>query len=117
MKRLLRIASVAPLLLLLQPGHGRAEGAYDGEWSGSATAAGGRCRPAVVTLTVAGKVVTGDARFEPGLQSIHGTVHDDGGFGATIGFQHLVGKFVGNSFEGTFNSLSCAWKMILKRTK
>ena len=117
MKRLLRIASVAPLLLLLQPGHGRAESAYDGEWNGSATAAGGRCRPGVVTLTVGGKVVTGEARFEPGPQSIHGTVREDGAFGATIGFQHLVGRFLGDSFEGTFNSLGCNWKMILKRTK
>jgi hypothetical protein len=117
MKRLLRIALVAPLLLVSQPGNGRAEGAYDGEWTGSAAAAGARCRPALVTLTVAGKVVTGEARFEPGPQSIHGTVREDGVFGATIGFQHLVGKFIDDAFEGTFNSFNCAWKMILKRTK
>jgi hypothetical protein len=117
MKRLLRIASVAALLLLSQLGHGRAEGPYDGEWSGSAVAAGGRCRAAIVTLTVAGKVVTGEARFEPGPQGIRGTVHEDGAFGATIGFQHLIGQFTGNSFEGTFNGFNCAWKMNLKRTK
>jgi hypothetical protein len=64
----------------------------------------------------AGRVVTGEARFEPGPQSIHGTVREDGAFGATIGFQHLVGKFIDNTFEGTFNSLNCEWKMILKRT-
>jgi hypothetical protein len=117
MKRLLCIASVAPLLLMSQPGDGRAEGPYDGEWSGSAVAAGGRCRPAVVTLTVAGKVVTGEARFEAGPQGIRGTVHDDGVFGATIGFQHLIGKFIDNTFEGTFNGFNCAWKMNLKRTR
>jgi hypothetical protein len=117
MKRLLRIALVAPVLLVLQSGNGRAEGPYDGEWSGSATAAGARCRPAVVALTVAGRVVTGEARFEPGPLNIHGTVREDGAFGATIGFQHLVGKFIDNTFEGTFNSLNCEWKMILKRTK
>ena len=77
----------------------------------------GAMRPALVTLTVAGKVVTGEARFEPGPQSIHGTVREDGVFGATIGFQHLVGKFIDDAFEGTFNSFNCAWKMILKRTK
>jgi hypothetical protein len=117
MKRLLPIALVAPLLLVLQPGNGHAEAGFDGEWSGSAAVTSGRCRPAIVTLTVAGKVVTGEARFEPGPQSIHGTVREDGAFGATIGFQHLLGKFTDDTFEGTFNSFNCAWKMILKRTK
>jgi hypothetical protein len=117
MKRLLCIALVAPSLLLSHPDVGRAEGAYDGEWSGSAASAGGRCRPAPVTLTVAGRVVTGEARFEPGPQSIHGTVREDGAFGATIGFQHLVGNFIDNTFEGTFSGFNCAWKIILKRTK
>jgi hypothetical protein len=117
MQRLLRIASVAPLLLMLQSGEGRAGGPFDGEWSGSAVAAGGRCRPAIVTLTINGKVVSGEARFEAGPQNILGTVHEDGAFGATIGFQHLIGKFVENTFEGTFNSFNCTWKMNLKRTK
>ena len=118
MKRLLRIALVAPLLLVLQPGNGHAErGGFDGEWSGSAVVTSGRCRPAIVTLSVAGKAVTGEARFELGPQSIHGTVREDGAFGATIGFQHLLGKFTDDTFEGTFNSFNCAWKMILKRTK
>jgi hypothetical protein len=117
MQRLLRIASVVPLLLMSQPGDGRAGGPYDGEWSGSAAAAGGRCRPAIVTLTVAGKVVSGEARFEAGPQNILGTVHEDGAFGATIGFQHLIGKFIDNTFEGTFNAFNCTWKMNLKRTR
>lgn len=117
MKRGLCIASVAPLLLLSQPGDGRAQGAFDGDWSGSAAAAGGKCRPAIVTLTVAGKVVTGDARFESGPQNIRGTVHEDGAFGATIGFQHLVGKFTGTTFEGTFSGFNCTWKMNLARTR
>jgi hypothetical protein len=117
MKRLLCVASVATLLLVLQPRDGRAAGPYDGEWSGSAAAAGGRCKPATITLTVAGKVVTGEARFETGPQNIRGTVHDDGDFGATIGFQHLVGKFIDNTFEGTFSSFNCAWKMNLRRTR
>jgi hypothetical protein len=117
MKRLLCIASLAPLLLLSQPGNGRAERPFDGEWTGSATVTSGRCRPALTTLTVEGKVVTGEARFESGPLSIHGTVYEDGAFGATIGFQRLVGTFIEDSFEGTFNSFNCAWKMTLKRTK
>jgi hypothetical protein len=32
---------------------------YDGEWSGSATATTGPCKPALVTLTVTGRVGTG----------------------------------------------------------
>jgi hypothetical protein len=117
MQRLLRIALIAPLLLMLQPGEGRAAGPYDGEWSGSAAAAGGRCRPAIVTLTVAGKVVSGEARFEAGPQNILGTVHEDGAFGATIGFQHLIGKFTENTFEGSFSGFNCAWTLVLKRKK
>jgi hypothetical protein len=117
MNRLLCIASVAPLLLLSQPGNGRAEGPFDGEWKGPATVTSGRCRPALATLTVAGKVVIGEALFESGPLSIRGTVHEDGTFGATIGFQHLVGKFVENSFEGTFSGFNCVWRMILKRAQ
>ena len=117
MKRRLCIASVAQLLLLWQLGDACAAGIFDGEWSGSAAVVSGRCKPAIITMSVAGKSVTGQARFENGPQNIHGTVSDDGSFGATLGFQHLVGKFIENSFEGTFSSLNCAWKVILKRTK
>jgi len=117
MKRLLCAGAVTCLLLLSQLGNGYAGGAYDGEWNGSATVARGRCKPAVVTLTVLGKIVTGQARFEPGAQDIRGTVSADGALGATVGFQHLTGKFDLDSFEGTINSLDCAWKFTLKRTK
>jgi hypothetical protein len=113
MKRL----AVASLLLLSQFGNGYADGAYDGEWTGSARATSGRCKPAVVTLTVLGEIVLGQARFEVGAQDIRGTVSEDGALGATIGFQHLTGEFIPDSFEGTFNSLGCAWKIALKRTK
>ena len=116
MKRRLCIASVAQLLLLWQLGDACAAGAFDGEWSGSAAVVSGRCKQAIVTMSVAGKAVTGQARFENGPQNIHGTVSDDGSFGATIGFQHLVGKFIENSFEGTFSGFNCAWKVILRRT-
>jgi hypothetical protein len=36
--------------------------------------------------------------------------------GATIGFQHLTGKFAEDRFEGTFRSFDCAWSMILRRS-
>ena len=115
MKRRLCIESVAQLLLLWQLGDARAAGVFDGEWGGSAAVVSGRCKPAIITMSVEGKAVTGQARFENGPQSIHGTVSDDGSFGATIGFQHLVGKCIENSFEGTFNSFNCAWKVNLRR--
>jgi hypothetical protein len=116
-KRLLYVASVAHLLFLPQLGDACADGAYDGEWNGSATVTAGRCKPAIVALTVLGKVVIGQARFELSALDIHGTVSADGAFGATIGFQHLTGKFIEGMFEGTFNSFNCEWKMVLKRTK
>src|SRR5262245_22781207 len=65
---------------------------YDGEWNGSATATTGPCKPALVRLTVEGKVVTGQVRFERNVASISGTVLEDGSVGATIGFRHLTGN-------------------------
>jgi len=112
MKRLLFLASVASWML--SPQIGDAAGTYDGEWNGSATATIGPCKPALVMLTILGKVVTGRATFEREARNIHGTVLEDGTFGATIGFQHLTGNFIEDRFEGTFNSFGCAWKAILK---
>ena len=117
MKRLLRIAAVAHLLLSSGFSDAYAADPYDGNWTGSATSTGGRCRPARVTLSVEGRVVTGQARFEGDAPNIHGTVLEDGALGATIGFQHLTGKFTQDEFEGTFKSFDCVWKMLLKRTK
>jgi hypothetical protein len=117
MKRLLRIAAVAHLLLSSGFSDAYAADPYDGNWTGSATSTGGRCRPARVTLSVEGRVVRGQARFEGDAPNIHGTVLEDGALGATIGFQHLTGKFTQDEFEGTFKSSDCVWKMLLKRTK
>jgi len=116
MKRLLSVASVAPMLLL-SFSNSYTAGPFDGEWNGSATTTTGRCKPAIVTLTILGKVVTGRATFDGGAQDIHGTVWEDGTFGATIGFQHLTGNFIEDMFEGTFNGFGCAWKMSLKTKK
>jgi hypothetical protein len=115
MKRLLYVTSLS--LLLSQFGNAYAAGAYDGEWTGSATSTGGRCKPASVTLTIEGKVVTGQARFDLEAPNINGTVREDGTFGATIGWQPLTGKVSQDEFEGTFKSSGCVWKMLLKRTK
>ena len=91
-----------------------AGGPYDGEWTGTATPSRGRCRPASVTLTVAGKVVTGEIRLDRETD-IRGTVWEDGSFGATIGFNQLTGQFARDTFEGSFETPECAWKMLLKR--
>jgi hypothetical protein len=117
MKRLFHIALAACLLFLAQSDDGRAGGPFDGEWTGSATSTGGRCRPAIITLTVEGKVVTGQARFEVDAPHINGSVLEDGTLGATIGFQHLTGKFTQDEFEGAFKSFDCVWNMLLKRRK
>jgi hypothetical protein len=117
MKRLLFVASVTVWMLSLQIGDAGAAGPYDGEWNGSATATTGRCKPALVTLTVEGKVVTGQARLERDVANISGTVLEDGSVGGTIGFRHLTGNFAKDMFEGTFDGFGCAWKMILKMKK
>ena len=116
MKDLRYVASVAFLMLLSLFGDACA-GPYDGQWTGSATVTTGRCKPAVVTLTVLNSAAVGQARFERDTRDIHGTVTPDGTFGATIGFQHLTGTLIEDMFEGTFKSFECIWKMVLKRTK
>ena len=114
MKRLLFLASVASWML--SPQIGDAAGTYDGEWNGSATATSGPCKPALVMLTILGKVVTGGATFEREAKEIRGTIGEDGTFGGTIGWQPIRGRFIQDEFEGTFNSFECSWKMALKRT-
>lgn len=115
MKRLPFIA-LTTVAFILWPIDGVGAGPYDGEWKGVATATNGRCKPAVVTLTVGGTSVEGEARFERDQRNIYGTVTADGAFGATIGFDHLTGTFTDNIFEGTFKRTDCAYKVMLKRT-
>jgi hypothetical protein len=110
----LLVLLAACALLLTQFTSSYAVGPFDGEWSGTATPSRGRCRPASVTLTVAGKVVTGEVRLEP-EKEIRGTVWEDGSFGATIGFNQLTGQFSRDAFEGEFEASDCSWKMSLKR--
>ncbi len=117
MKHLRHIGSVAPLLFLSQFCDASATGLNDGEWIGSATSADQRCKPAAVTLTVQGRVVTGQAKFQVEAAQIYGTVLEDGTLGATIGFRHFTGQLIQDEFEGTFKSADCAWKVILKRKK
>jgi hypothetical protein len=114
------VAAAAFLLLLSQFNKADAAGdtgPYDGEWTGTATSTGDRCKPAFVKLTVEGQVVLGQARFERDAPNINGTVGADGTFGATIGFQPLRGRFSGDQFEGTFKTSDCEWKALLRRTR
>ena len=114
--RLHLIASIANVLLLSSSCNASAADPYDGQWTGSATAAqGGRCKAANVTVTVLGQEAIGEAKFGADARNINGTVRPDGTFGGTIGFQHLVGKFSEDKFEGAFQSFDCAWTLILKR--
>jgi hypothetical protein len=110
------VAAVAFLLLLLQFGAAGAAGPYDGEWSGTATSTGDRCKRAVVNLIVEGHVVQGQAKFDSDTSSINGSVTPSGAVGATIGFQFLKGQFSGTEFEGSFKFSDCQWEAVLKRT-
>jgi hypothetical protein len=51
------VATAAFLLLLSRFEKTDAAGPYDGEWAGTATSTGERCKPAVVRLTIEGQVV------------------------------------------------------------
>jgi hypothetical protein len=112
MKR--RLVAAATCALLLSQGS-FAAGTFDGQWTGTATPNRGRCKAASVTMTIAGKVVSGEMRLEGGTSEIRGTVWDDGSFGATIGFHHLTGQFRRDAFEGEFDTADCKWKMQLRR--
>jgi hypothetical protein len=111
------VATAAFLLLLPQSNNADAAGPYDGEWTGTATSIGRRCKRAIVKLTVEGPVVLGQARFERDAPNINGTVGEDGTLGATIGFQPLRGQFSRDKFEGTFKSFDCEWKALLRPTR
>jgi hypothetical protein len=108
--------AVAFLLLLLQFDNANAAGPYDGEWKGTATSIGGRCKRASVDLTVQGHVVLGQAKFDVDASNINGTVNESGAVGATVGFQSLRGQFGTDEFQGTFKILDCQWEAILRRT-
>ena len=109
-----RLVAAAVCVLLLSQGS-FAAGPFDGEWNGTATPNRGRCKAANVTMTIAGKVVSGEMRLEGGTSEIRGTVWEDGSFGATIGFHHLTGQFRRDAFEGEFDTADCKWKMQLRR--
>jgi hypothetical protein len=111
------VATAAFLLLLPQFNKADAAGPYDGEWTGTATSAGERCKRAVVKLTIEGQIVLGQATFERDAPKINGTVDEHGAVGATIGFQPLRGQFTGDQFEATFRSFDCEWKALLRRTR
>jgi len=117
MNGLLIVLVAAFLLLLLQFNEVGAADPYDGEWTGTATSTGARCKQVAVKFTVKGRDVSGQARFERDTPNINGTVAADGAVGATVGFLPLWGQFTGDDFEGIFKSLDCEWKAFLKRTK
>jgi len=67
------VATAAFLLLLSLFNNADAASPYDGEWTGTATSTGDRCKRAVVKLTIEGQVVLGQARFERDAPNISGT--------------------------------------------
>ncbi len=115
MNGLLIVFAAAFLFVLSQFNNADAAGAYDGEWTGTASSVGERCKRAVVKFTVKNRDVSGEATFERDTSKINGTVGADGAAGATIGFQPLWGRFTGDEFEGTFTNFGCEWKAVLKR--
>src|SRR6266404_4812250 len=94
------VATAAFLLLLPRFNNADAAGPYDGEWTGTATSTGERCKRAVVRFTVEGQVVLGQARFERDAPNINGTVDENGALGGTIGFQPVRGQFHAGRVRG-----------------
>jgi hypothetical protein len=95
MNGLLIVFAAALMLLLPQFNNADAAGPYEGEWTGTATSTGERCKQAVVKLTVEGQVVLGQARFERDVPNINGTVDED----ARLGRPHqLSGRLLARDF-------------------
>jgi hypothetical protein len=116
MNNRLIIAVVAFLLFPLQFAGAGSTGPFDGEWQGTATSNGDRCKRAVINFTVEGQVVMGQAKFDNDTSSISGSVTEAGTVGATIGFQFLKGQINGDEFEGTFKFSDCQWEAVVRRT-
>lgn len=112
------VLGVTMLIAPFNNGHAAGGGdPFDGQWTGSATSTVERCKSAKVTVTVEGIMVIGEAQFSNDAPKIHGTVREDGSFGATIGWQPLVGSFSAHGFEGTFKNGDCEWKIHLQRAQ
>jgi hypothetical protein len=117
-RRRLLIPAIVNMLLFSSCGNAFAAEPYEGQWNGSATAAqDSRCKAAKVAMTVQGQEVGGEATFGTEVRKIKGTVRPNGTFGGTLGFQHLVGNFKEETFEGAFRSFNCDWILILKRSQ
>ena len=118
MKRVL-VAWVASMVLLTQFSEAFAAGGsglFDGQWTGTAKSAVSQCASANVSVAIEGTIVIGKAQFANEAPNfISGTVRGDGSFGATIGWQPLVGKFSTDGFEGTFRNGDCEWTIHLQR--
>ena len=112
----IRFIVAAAFLVALAFDSADATGPYDGQWKGTATPTGGRCRRAALSFSVDGTVVLGEAKFEADTTAINGAVNESGAMGATIGFQFLTGRFNGPQFEGTFKFANCDWDAVLRRT-
>jgi hypothetical protein len=103
MNGLLIVFAAAFLLFLPLFNNVGAAGSYDGEWTGTATSTGARCKQAAVKFTVKGRDVSGQARFERDTPNINGTVAADGAVGATVGFLPLWGQFTGDDAKFIFS--------------
>jgi hypothetical protein len=120
MARVFMLVVSGAILLLAQFNNGFAAGGggpFDGHRTGSASSTVEQCKSAKVTLTVEGIIVIGQAQFSNDAPKINGTVREDGSFGATIGWQPLVGRFSADGFEGTFKNGDCGWEIHLQRAQ
>jgi hypothetical protein len=120
MARVVMLVISGVIMLLVQFNNGSAAdggGPFDGHWTGSATSTVEQCKSAKVTATVEGTIVIGQAQFSNDAPKINGTVREDGSFGATIGWQPLVGRFSADGFEGTFKNGDCGWEIHLQRAQ
>jgi hypothetical protein len=114
------LAVAGTVMLLAQFNNGFAAGGggpFDGQWTGSATSTVEQCKSAKVAVTVEGIIVIGQAQFSNDAPKINGTVREDGSFGATIGWQPLIGKFGTDGFQGTFKNGDCEWEIRLQRAQ
>lgn len=110
------ISVIIVVAVMLQIGSALSAGPFDGKWKGRLKFEGS-CRPSDVTVDVTEMKASGYLENSRVKVPITGNIADDGSFQGTYGSKPLIGKFAGDTFDGTTDSYDCGHALLeLKRT-
>jgi hypothetical protein len=107
MARVARKAAIVLAVAVLACGVAGAAGPYDGKWTGGAEPSGAKCKATAITIEITNGQATGTTERAVGGSGVTGAVAQDGSFDGRVGSAHLVGKFSGDAFDGSYGSPEC----------